>query len=113
MIGEVILRYNIDPGKIIIGGMSVAGTGSVRHAEYCYSGKSAYGIKPCGVFGVDPPLDYERLYNESKNAVNRNFSKDAVDESKMLITILTKSLKGTPKTNLQSYQKNSPILLFS
>lgn len=109
MIGEVIHEYKIPNNKIIIGGMSVAGTGSVRYAEYCYLDKSMYGIKPCGVFGVDPPLDYERLYHESHNAINRNFSKDAVDESKMLIAILTKNLKGTPQTNIKSYQANSPF----
>jgi hypothetical protein len=109
MIGEVIRTYRISNRKIIIGGMSVAGTGSVRYAEYCYSNKSKQGIKPCGVFGVDPPLDYERLYKEAKKAIARNFSKDAVDESKMLINILTDNLKGTPQTNLKSYQKNSPF----
>ena len=109
MIGEVIREYKISNNKIIIGGMSVAGTGSVRYAEYCYLNKSLYGIKPCGVFGVDPPLDYERLYHESSNAVIRNFSKDAVDEGKMLVEILTRNLKGTPKTNIKSYQTNSPF----
>jgi hypothetical protein len=59
MIGEVIRKYKISNNKIIIGGMSVAGTGSIRYAEYCYLNKSLYGIKPSGVFGVDPPIDYE------------------------------------------------------
>jgi hypothetical protein len=109
MIGEVIRKYKISNNKIIIGGMSVAGTGSIRYAEYCYLNKSLYGIKPSGVFGVDPPIDYERLYNESNNAIMRNFSKDAVDEGKMLIKILTTNLKGTPQTNIKSYQRNSPF----
>jgi len=109
MIGEVIHTYKISNRNIIIGGMSVAGTGSVRYVEYCYSNKSNNKIKPAGVFGVDPPLDYERLYNESSKAIARNFSKDAVDESRMLIEILSKNLKGTPKTNIKSYQKNSPF----
>lgn len=109
MIGEVTRTYNISKRKVIIGGMSVAGTGSIRYAEHCYLNKSSNGIKPCGVFGVDPPLDYERLYNESNKAIIRNFSKDAVDESKMLIEILSRNMKGTPQTNIKSYQKNSPF----
>jgi hypothetical protein len=109
MIGEVIRDYKISNHKIIIGGMSAAGTGSVRYAEYCYLNKSKHGIKPCGVFGVDPPLDYERLYNEANKAMIRNFNKDAVDESKMLIEILTRDLKGTPQKNIKSYQTNSPF----
>jgi hypothetical protein len=109
MIGDVIRTYHISSKKIIIGGMSAAGTGSVRYAQYCFLNKSSNGIKPCGVFGVDPPLDYERLYNESHKATTRNFSKDAIEESKMLMGILIKDLKGTPQTNILSYQKNSPF----
>jgi len=109
MIGEVIHTYKISNTNIIIGGMSVAGTGSLRYAEFCYLNRSKYGIKPCAVFGVDPPLDYERLYNESHRAVIRNFSKDAVDESRILMEILSRNLNGTPQTNLKSYQKNSPF----
>ena len=109
MIGEVIRKYRISNHKIIIGGMSAAGTGSVRYAEYCYLNKSMYAIKPCGVFGVDPPLDYERLYNEAKKAITRNFSKPAVDESRMIIEVLSKNLKGTPQTNIKMYQTNSPF----
>jgi hypothetical protein len=109
IIGEIIVAYKISTHKIIIGGMSVAGTGSVRYAEYCYLNKSVNGIKPCGVFAVDPPLDYERLYKEAEKALIRNFNKDAVDESRMLIDILKKNLKGTPKSNIRSYQKISPF----
>jgi hypothetical protein len=109
MIGEVIHTYNVSSRNIIIGGMSAAGTGSIRYAEYCYSNKSKNKIKPSGVFGVDPPLDYERLYNESIKAVKRNFNQDAIDESKMLINLLTENLKGTPKTNIKNYQNISPF----
>lgn len=109
IIGEVIKTTGISNRKVIIGGMSAAGTGSIRYAEYCSSGKSKSGIKPTGVFGVDSPLDYERLYNESDRAIIRNFSNDAVDESKMLIKLLKTDLKGTPKTNLRSYHMRSPF----
>ena len=109
MIGEVIRTYRISNHKIIIGGMSAAGTGSVRYAQYCYLNKSMYAIKPSGVFGVDPPLDYERLYNEAKKAIMRNFSEAAVDESRMIIEVLSKNLKGTPQTNIKLYQTNSPF----
>lgn len=63
IIGSVIRQYKIPPHNLIIGGMSVAGTGAIRYTEYCYANKSKEGIKPAAVFAVDPPLDYERLYN--------------------------------------------------
>lgn len=109
MIGAVIKIYKIPKQKIVIGGMSVAGTGAIRYAEYCFSNKSKQGIKPIGVFGVDPPLDYQRLYYEAKNSIKRNFSRDAVDEGKLITKLLTNNLKGTPETNIKSYQANSPF----
>lgn len=109
MIGEVIGTFKISNRSVIIGGMSAGGTGAIRYVEYCYANKSKHRIEPSGVFGVDAPLDYERLYNESSRALKRNFNQDAVDESKILISLLTKNLKGTPKTNIISYQTNSPF----
>lgn len=109
MIGEVISAYKFSSHKIVIGGMSVAGTGAIRYAEYCYSSKSVQKIKPVGVFGVDPPLDYERFYNEASKSIERNFSTDAINEGKMIVEILKKNLKGTPQTNIKSYQAKSPF----
>jgi hypothetical protein len=87
--------------------MSAAGTAAVRYAQRSFLGGNLL-IKPLAVFAVDPPLDYERLWNESEKSVWRDFSKDAVEEGKMLMDLLKKNLNGTPKTNLQSYQKISP-----
>jgi hypothetical protein len=109
MIGEVTRKYHIATDKIVIGGMSAAGTGAVRYAQYCAAKLSKQNIQPRGVFGVDPPLDYVRLYNEADRAIQRNFSQDAVEESKMLVKLLTDELKGTPQTSPQAYEKASPF----
>ncbi|KAA2241715.1 hypothetical protein F0L74_17730 [Chitinophaga agrisoli] len=109
MIAEVLTAYKISTGKVVIGGMSAAGTGAVRYAEYCYAGRSKAGIKPVGVFAVDPPLDYERLWNESNKAVERNFSKDAAEEGKTLLRLLNEQMKGTPRTRLTAYQQAGPF----
>ena len=109
MISEAILKYKIPRRKIVIGGMSAAGTAAVRFAEYCSQGKSAFGIRPLAVFAADPPLDYERLYNESENAVLRNYSSDAVTEGKQLMSFFKDKLKGTPGDNRPAYQQASPF----
>jgi hypothetical protein len=41
-------------------------------------------------------------------SIKRNFSQDAVEESRAIIKLLTKDLKGTPKTNIKSFQINAP-----
>ena len=109
MISEVVANHKIPRNKVIIGGMSAAGTGAIRYAQYSFSNKLNTVIKPIGVFAVDPPLDYERLWNEAEKSVQRNFNKDAVDEGKTLMKLLNESLHGTPKTNIKSYRNNSPF----
>lgn len=63
MVQEVLTTYRIASHKLGVGGMSAAGTGAVRYVQYCYQ-QSTPNIKPIGVFGVDVPLNYERLYRE-------------------------------------------------
>lgn len=109
MIGEVTRNYQIATNKIVIGGMSAAGTGAIRYAQYCAAKQSKANISPRGVFGVDPPLDYIRLYNEANRAIRRNFSRDAVEEGRMLLTLLAKELNGTPQTNPEAYSRDAPF----
>ena len=109
MINEVTIKYKVPGNKIIIGGMSAAGTAAVRFAEYCSAGKSVFKCKPVALFAVDPPLDYERLYNESENAMQRNYHADAVEEGKQLTAFFKAKLGGTPNNNRTAYQRVSPF----
>ncbi|MES2425751.1 MAG: hypothetical protein V4560_02220 [Bacteroidota bacterium] len=109
MITEVIHTYHIPVNKVIIGGMSVAGTASIRYAEYCSEGHSKGKIQPVGAFGVDPPLDYERFYKASYNAVKRNFNTDAVDEGKAIVKLFNQKFGGSPNDYLKAYQVASPF----
>jgi hypothetical protein len=103
LLGQLVKEYDIN--KIVFGGMSVAGTGVVRYAEYCKSGRSKNHIELAGIFAVDPPLDYERVSHEAKNAIKRNYSKDAVSESKMLLKLFADHYGS----NLSILQKASPF----
>jgi len=109
MITEVVKAYHISPDKVIIGGMSVAGTGSVRYVEYCMTGHSMGHIKPIGLFAVDSPLDYERFYKASTNAVKRNFNNEAVAEGKEVIKLFKLRFGGSPNDKLKIYQTLSPF----
>jgi hypothetical protein len=105
VLGELLKNYKIPDVKIVFGGMSVAGTGVVRYAEYCKSGRSKNHIKLTGIFAVDPPLDYERVTHEAKNAIKRNYSEDAVNESKMLLKLFADHYGN----DLSALQKASPF----
>lgn len=102
MLGKIVKEYKC---PIVFGGMSVAGTGVVRYAEYCKSGRSKNHIKLAGIFAVDPPLDYERVIHEAKNAIKRNYSEDAVNESKMLLKLFADHYGS----DLSTLQKASPF----
>lgn len=108
MILDVITKYRIESQKIVVGGMSVAGTGAVRYVQYCYQQPVA-GIKPVGVFGVDAPLDYERLYQEAIHAIERQYNPDAVEEGRLLVRYMKTRLKATPQSNQKIYQQVSPF----
>ena len=109
MITEIVKTYHIPDGKVVIGGMSVAGTGAIRYAEYCLTGYSNGHIKLAGVFAVDPPLDYERFYKASLKAVKRNFNHEAVIEGKAVLKLLDLKFGGGPFDHLKLYQTNSPF----
>ena len=108
MVLEVITKYRISPHKIILGGMSAAGTGAIRYVQYCYQ-ESTISVKPIGVFSVDAPLDYERLYREATHAVERQFSPDAVEEGNVVARYLKMQLGSTPQRNQKVYQQVSPF----
>ncbi|MBZ4188338.1 hypothetical protein [Niabella beijingensis] len=108
MIKEELCNYSVPGNKFVIGGMSAAGTGAIRYAQYC-SGQIKSTIKPIAVFAVDPPLDYERLWNEAEKSVQRNFNNDAVAEGKSIMTLLKTALHGTPGTNSSAYRIKSPF----
>lgn len=108
MVLEVITKYRISPSKIIVGGMSAAGTGAIRYVQYCYQ-QASISVKPVGVFGVDAPLDYERLYRESIHAIERQFSPDAVEEGYVVSQYLKTQLKATPQSNKKVFQQISPF----
>jgi len=109
MINEAIVKYKVPAGKIVIGGMSVAGTAAIRYAEYCAGGNSVFHFKPAAIVAVDSPLDYERLFNESENAILRNYNQDAVSEGQQLTAFFKTKMRGTPDENRLAYQQASPF----
>src|SRR3569833_3219563 len=109
LVGEVIREYHLPQNKWLIGGMSVEGTGAIRYVQYCRQGHSREQLSPAGVFGIDPPLDYERLWRESENSVKRKFSPNAVDEGTFLMAYFKNKLGGSPHERLSAYQAASPF----
>lgn len=78
-------KFDIPKNKIIFGGFSLGGMNAIRYTEMAYENDSLTFVKPLAVYGIDPPLDFNRLYHSFKNTIDRNFSKPAVQEAQSYI----------------------------
>lgn len=106
MIAEVIMKYKLQGKHFFIGGLSIGGTCAVEYAEL--SEQNNYEIKPQAVFGIDPPLDFERLYNSAKRIMRLSINSKPNDEIPYMIGRTEFEMKGTPKTAIQNYYRLSP-----
>jgi acetyl esterase/lipase len=102
--------YGIGPVPVAIGGFSAGGTGALRYAQACARDacRSVSGI--AAVFGVDPPLDFERLYRSSRLSIERAAPRTNVAEERMILQMLEESLGGSPEEARPGYLRNSVVL---
>lgn len=107
-LAEICQKYQVPKNKIILGGLSAAGTLAVRYAQYCVQNKSTFDIHPAAIFAVDPPLDYERFWTEAQRSVDRNFHSIAVGEANWVMARMSKEFGGTPDEVLTRYRTASP-----
>lgn len=105
---DVNNRFDVKGKDFFVGGLSIGGTCAIKYAELAI--KNNYAIKPKAVFGIDPPLDFERLYNASKRTVRlaTNANKKPNEEAAYLINKIEHEMNGTPKTTIKNYYNLSP-----
>lgn len=106
MIESVMHRYNLQGKDFYIGGFSIGGSCALKYAELAV--RDNYPIKPKAVFGVDPPLDWERFYNSAKRVIRLSGSGKLNEEVPYMVKRIEQELKGTPQTALQNYYEMSP-----
>ena len=106
LIELIAVKYHAEAKDFFIGGFSMGGNASVKYAELAV--QNNYHIKPKAVFGVDPPLDWEKFYNSAQRIVRLSDLSKVNPEAKYMIDRLKKELKGSPQTALQNYYSNSP-----
>jgi hypothetical protein len=102
----VIAKYNLQGKDFFIGGLSIGGSCAVKYAELAI--KKNYPTKPKAVFGVDPPLDWERFYNEATRIVRLSLKTPISHEVTYMISRIEKEMKGTPKAVLENFYEVSP-----
>jgi hypothetical protein len=110
LIGEVNLELNIPAGSLAVGGISAGGTGAVRYAEYCSSGRCDARSRPVAIFSVDAPLDFESWWNREKLNLRRGNPKSSLEESQAILDVLRSVMGGSPNQVRQLYRSRSPFL---
>lgn len=106
MIDLVVNKYQLKGKDFYIGGFSIGGTCVVKYSELAV--QKNYPIKPKAVFAVDPPLDWERWYNEAKRVVRLSSPDKVNGEVTYMIERIKKEMGGTPQTALENFYTNSP-----
>jgi Alpha/beta hydrolase of unknown function (DUF915). len=106
LIELIASKYHVTSKNFFIGGFSMGGNASVKYAEMAV--QNNYPIKPKAVFGVDPPLDWEKFFNSAKRIVRLSDPANVNQEAKYMIDRLQKELKGSPQSAIQNYYNNSP-----
>ena len=109
MIAEICQKNKIPTNKVIMGGLSAAGTLALRLAEEGHKPKrNKLTIKPAAVFAIDPPLDYERFWVECNRKVKLNFHPVAVGEGREVLRRLKMAFGGSPAQFQQKYWAAAP-----
>lgn len=110
IIAEVIRKYDLSKDRVVIGGFSSGGTRAVRYAQHCARGRCEAVGKVAGVFGVDPPLDFERLYHGEDVSVRRGAPATNFEEARVTLDTLRRALGGSPDQAPEAYRQHSPLL---
>ena len=104
---HMIDKYTPPINKIVLGGFSLGGMNAIRYTEMAYSNIGKTLFKPAAVYGVDPPLDLERLFISFERTLEKNFSKPAMQEASDYINKMNLKFGGRPDDFREIYVKHS------
>lgn len=106
MLESIVAKYDLEQKDFFIGGFSIGGSCAVKYAQL--SIQNNYAVKPKAVFGIDPPLDFERFYNSAKRIMRLSVNNQLNEEIPYMIGRIEKEMHGTPQTVPQNFYKLSP-----
>lgn len=104
---EAMEKYKAPPDKVLMGGFSLGGMNAIRYVELSKENPSLTAIEPIAVYGVDPPLDWARIYYSFQQTKELNFSEVAVNEATNYLEKLERGFGGSPKEVPHLYVKHS------
>ncbi|WP_347925095.1 hypothetical protein [Pontimicrobium sp. SW4] len=104
---KAISKYKAPNDKIIIGGFSLGGMNAIRYIELSKENPALTSIHPIAVYGIDPPLDWTRIYYSFQRTKELGFSEVAVNEATDYLDKLDKQFGGSPEKAPNTYIQHS------
>ena len=101
IIEEVRNQHDLADLPYFIGGFSIGGSCAIKYAQDST-------VEPAAVFGIDPPLDFERFYNSSQRDIRLSVDKEPSQENVCMVERIEKEFGGTPETALSNFHNISP-----
>ncbi|HET8859991.1 MAG TPA: hypothetical protein VFM92_08665 [Marivirga sp.] len=101
IIKDIKSKHHLEEQNFYLGGFSIGGSAAIKYAQNAR-------VKPKAVFGIDPPLDFERFYNSSKRDIRLSVNKEPSQENVYMVKRIEEVFGGTPETTLSNFHKISP-----
>lgn len=105
-IKNAVSKYQLQGKDFFIGGFSIGGSCAVKYAESTANNNNI--LKPKAVFGIDPPLDFERYYNSAKRIIRLSGDLPVMQELPYMIDRIQSVMHGTPKSASENFYTISP-----
>lgn len=111
IVSEVVRDARVPAGRVVMGGLQMAGAAALRYAERCAEGRCSAGTTPEGVFAIDATLDLTRFWRANdvylKRPGGKNLQARAGEQHS-----LERELGGTFDAVPDVYRQNSVYLHF-
>jgi pimeloyl-ACP methyl ester carboxylesterase len=107
-IDTVFTKHNLSTKHFFIGGYSLGGVAAFQYAEQACQPNSKLR-RPAGVFGIDPPLDLERLYISMTTADRPKKNPISQKEDTYFANLFQEKFKTNPGANPKYFWNVSPF----
>ncbi len=111
-IQNAFYTHKLPNKNVFFAGVGLSGHRVLKYVAFIQKTNPEFKPGIVGLVICDAPLDWVRQYNEGARDIRINFNKGSVWEGTMSTYLLSKYLKGTPKTNLENYLEFSPYSYF-
>lgn len=112
IIEKVFKKHNLSNNNIFLLGAGLSGHRAMKYVEYIEKTNPVFKLNLIGMVVCDSALDWVRQYNEGARDIRIKYSEGSVWEGTFSTYLLNEHLKGTPKTNLESYLEFSSYSYF-